>query len=103
MTGFEIKQSRIQTLLAEQILDTLWLSRVSSFAWATCGASSYVNTATTTGAASLLITPNARYICSRWEQIRSRLWIRVHAASDWYPAYHRVVQNKSGQIERRQE
>jgi hypothetical protein len=38
------------------------LQRVSSFAWATCGAASYINTATTTGEATLLITKDARYL-----------------------------------------
>ncbi len=57
MTEFDEKQKRIQTLLKERGLDALVLQRVSSFAWATCGAASYVNTATTDGAASLLITP----------------------------------------------
>jgi len=62
MNEFECKQHHIRTLLAQKHLDALWLQRVSSFAWATCGAASYVNTATTIGAASLLITPEARYI-----------------------------------------
>jgi Xaa-Pro aminopeptidase len=62
MTEFETKQKRIQEFLAARQLDALLLRRVSSFAWATCGASSYVNTATTEGAASLLITQNGRYI-----------------------------------------
>lgn len=62
MTEVNLKQKRIQTLLAEKNLDALWLQRTSSFAWATCGAASYINTASTTGAASLLITPNARYV-----------------------------------------
>jgi antitoxin VapB len=43
-------------------LDALLLQRVSSFAWATCGAASYVNAATTNGAASLLITKNKHYV-----------------------------------------
>ncbi len=62
MTPFESKQARLQSLLAEHQLDALLLQRVSSFAWATDGASSYVNTATTTGAASLLVTPTRRYL-----------------------------------------
>jgi antitoxin VapB len=62
MRELTLKQKRIQTLLAEKNLDALWLQRTSSFAWATCGAASYINTASTTGAASLLITPNARYL-----------------------------------------
>jgi len=62
MNEFEIKQNYIRALLAEKNLDALWLQRVSSFAWATCGGAAYINTATTTGAATLLITPNARYV-----------------------------------------
>ncbi len=62
MTPFESKQARIQSLLDEHKLDALLLQRVSSLAWATEGASSYVNTATTTGAASLLVAPNGRYL-----------------------------------------
>ncbi len=62
MVEFEFKQQQIRALLARKNLDALWLQRVSSFAWATCGAASYINTATTIGAASLLITPEARYV-----------------------------------------
>ena len=62
MTEFNQKQDRIQALLAERKLDALLLQRVSSFAWATCGAASYVNTATTNGEAALLITPSGRYL-----------------------------------------
>ena len=62
MTEFEGKQERIQALLAERGLDALLLQRVSSFAWATCGRASYVHTASSTGEASLLITPAGRYV-----------------------------------------
>ena len=62
MTEFEQKQERIRGLLAEHDLDALLLRRVSSFAWATCGAASYVNTATTDGEAALLLTPSRRYL-----------------------------------------
>ena len=62
MTEFEHKQNTLKALLAEHHLDALWLRRVSSFAWATCGAASYINTATTDGAASLLITRTGRYV-----------------------------------------
>jgi Xaa-Pro aminopeptidase len=59
---FSQKQNRIQDLLEERKLDALLLQRVSSFAWATCGAASYVNTATTNGEAALLITLSGRYL-----------------------------------------
>jgi antitoxin VapB len=61
-TEFDQKQERIQALLSEHGLDGLLLQRVSSFAWATCGAASYVNTAASTGEASLLITNSHRYV-----------------------------------------
>jgi Xaa-Pro aminopeptidase len=62
MTEFDRRQKQIQTFLAEHDLDALLLQRVSSFAWATCGAASYVNTATTFGEATLVITPTGRYL-----------------------------------------
>lgn len=61
-TEFKVKQSRLQALLAERRLDALLLQRVSSFAWATCGAASYVNSATTNGPSALLITPDERFL-----------------------------------------
>jgi antitoxin VapB len=57
-----VKTDRIRQLLEKHGLDALLLRRVSSFAWATCGAASYINTATTDGVASLLITPEGRYL-----------------------------------------
>jgi Xaa-Pro aminopeptidase len=62
MGEFSQKQDRIHTLLKEHNLDALLLRRVSSFAWATCGSTSYVNTATTNGEAALVITPFGRHI-----------------------------------------
>jgi antitoxin VapB len=71
MSEFEQKQERIQALLAQKHLDAMLLQNVSSFAWATCGRSSYINTASTTGLASLLITPTSRYvICNNIEATR---------------------------------
>src|SRR5512143_2890261 len=62
MNELEIKLQRIQNLLSKHQADALLLSRVSSFAWATCGAASYINTASTTGVGSLLITSTGRYL-----------------------------------------
>ena len=62
MSEFSQKQDRMQALLAQRRLDALLLQRVSSFAWATCGAASYVNTAATNGEAALLLTPSGRYL-----------------------------------------
>ena len=62
MSEFSQKQDRVQTLLEERKLDALLLRRVSSFAWATCGAASYVNTATTNGEGALVMTPSGRHV-----------------------------------------
>jgi Xaa-Pro aminopeptidase len=58
----QIKLSRMHALLDKHQVDGLLLRRVSSFAWATCGAPSYINTAATEGGASLLITREKRYL-----------------------------------------
>ena len=62
MNEFQAKQQYIQELLEKHRLDALLLQRVSSFAWATCGGRSFVNTAVTGGEASLLITTSRRYV-----------------------------------------
>jgi len=62
MNEFERRQKQIEAFLEKRDLDGLLLQRVSSFAWATCGAASYVNTATTFGEATLIITPAGRYL-----------------------------------------
>jgi Xaa-Pro aminopeptidase len=50
------KLSRLRQLMTEEHVDALWLRRMSSFAWLTAGASSYVNLADANGVASLLVT-----------------------------------------------
>lgn len=63
MSELETKLARIRALLDLHHLDGLLLQRVSSFAWASCGALSYINTATTTGQAFLFITrEGGRYL-----------------------------------------
>jgi antitoxin VapB len=62
MSEFEQKQGAIQALLEKHALDALLLKKVSSFAWATCGAASYVNTATTNGESQLLISRGGLYL-----------------------------------------
>jgi antitoxin VapB len=59
---FETKQERIQVLLEKHRLDGLLLRRVNNFAWATCGASSYINRADLFSNSSLLITPTSRHL-----------------------------------------
>jgi Xaa-Pro aminopeptidase len=62
MTELEEKARRVKELLAGRGLDALLLRRVSSFAWYTAGGASYVNTATDVGIASLLLTPEGKYL-----------------------------------------
>jgi Xaa-Pro aminopeptidase len=52
----------IRHWMADRKLGGLYLQSAGSFAWATCGASSYINTATTNGLASLLITQDHQYL-----------------------------------------
>ncbi|MDP9351039.1 MAG: aminopeptidase P family N-terminal domain-containing protein, partial [Chloroflexota bacterium] len=62
MSEQERREAQIREWMAKQGLDALLLRRASSFAWATCGASSYINTATDYGEGMLLYTPDARYV-----------------------------------------
>ncbi len=59
---FQSKIRLLRRLLEKHVVDALLLRRASSFTWATCGAASYVNTAISEGAASLLITPEHLYL-----------------------------------------
>ena len=64
MTELTTKLTSLRLLLDRHPAEAILLRRVSSFAWATGGVASYVNTATTEGAASLIITRNKRYIAT---------------------------------------
>lgn len=97
MSEQELKESKVRALLAEKSLDALWLRRVSSFAWATCGASSYINTASEYGEASLLYTPHGRYVIANnietprldhEEGLRTQGW--EFATGNWYEPDHAV-------------
>jgi len=98
MAEFEQKQAHVQALLEREDLQALLLQRVSSFAWATCGAASYVNTAATDGAASLLITPSGRYLLTnnieatrldQEERLTEQGW--EFWAIPWHEAYTAVA------------
>jgi Xaa-Pro aminopeptidase len=104
MTEFSQKQERIQALLLERDLDALLLKRVSSFAWATCGAASYVNTATTYGEAALLITRAGRYLITnnievtrleKEEELAAQGW-EFHIGV-WHEAQEAVAKLTAGQ------
>jgi len=79
---FEIKQGRIQTLLERHKLDGLLLRRVNNFAWATCGASAYVDRAESNAEASLLITRTGRHLITNNIEV-ARLAEEEKLESDW--------------------
>lgn len=93
MNEHEHKLNRVRMLLAERELDALLLNRVSSFAWATCGAASYINTAASDGVGALLIMHDDRYLITntieaprfeREEKLAEQGW--VLRAAPWYEA-----------------
>jgi Xaa-Pro aminopeptidase len=103
MTELEIVLNHLRALLAARGLEAVLLQRVSSFAWATCGAASYVNTASTTGAASLLLTPSGRYVITdnieaprleREERLAEQGW--QFQVSPWYERSGAVARLAAG-------
>lgn len=58
----DLKLAAAGDLLREHRLDGLLIQRVPNFAWATCGASAYVDTASDVSVASLLLTPTGRHL-----------------------------------------
>lgn len=62
MSEFTTKMAAAEELLRQKNLDALVLKRVSSVAWATCGGSTYVNTAATEGVATLVIRPGEYHL-----------------------------------------
>jgi Xaa-Pro aminopeptidase len=103
MPEFDRRQKQIESFLEARGLDALLLQRVSSFAWATCGAASYVNTATTFGEATLIITPGGRYLITnnieatrleQEEKLKDQGWeFRV---GPWYEAQEAIGELTGG-------
>ena len=62
MSELAQRLTRIRGFLTQHDLDALQLQSAASFAWATCGAASYINTAQTNGLATLLITHDAHHV-----------------------------------------
>ena len=91
MTETELKIAQLRAVLAERNLDGALLKRSGNFAWLTSGAASYVNTAADTGAASVLVTPDASYVITNnieaprleQEEELAALGFRIVAAP-WY-------------------
>ena len=62
MNEYLERQNQIKSFLAKHDLEALLLRQVGSFAWATCGAASFINRAATEGTGSLLLTSEANYV-----------------------------------------
>ena len=62
MNEFDRREASIRQFMAQQKIDELLLNGVANFAWATCGAASYVNTATSSGEAWLQIKASGKYL-----------------------------------------
>jgi len=87
----ETKLARIQDMLTIHNLDALLIQGVDNFAWATCGAASYINTADNQGVGALLITPTARQLVTnnieaphfrQEERLEAQGWEFI--VSPWY-------------------
>ena len=103
MIELQRKKDQIRAFMARNEVEALLLQQVGSFAWATCGAASYVNTAATMGAASLLLTPNGRYLitnnieATRLEQeevLKLQGW--EFRAAPWYEADGTIAELSQG-------
>ncbi|MCU0510902.1 MAG: M24 family metallopeptidase [Anaerolineae bacterium] len=62
MTESQEKLALVRALLDAHHLDAIVLGRVANFAWLADGAASYVNTAATFGAATLIVTRDSQYL-----------------------------------------
>lgn len=97
------KHERIISLLEEYDLDGLLIKQVANFAWATDGAASYINTASTYGAGTLLVTRDARHLITnniegprfdKEEGLKAAGW-EFHI-DDWYLASDKIEKLTKG-------
>jgi antitoxin VapB len=102
-TEINIKLERIHKLLDQFELDALLLRQTGNFAWATCGADSFINRADSTGVASLLITRTNRYVLTtnieaprfiREEELEQKGW--EFKISPWYAEKDGLAELTSG-------
>ncbi len=79
----ETKLAAVAELLKDHHLEAMLIRRVPNFAWATCGASAYVNSATEDSTASLLISPSGRYLITDNIEAPRLEWEEGLAAQGW--------------------
>ncbi|HEY0607457.1 MAG TPA: M24 family metallopeptidase [Herpetosiphonaceae bacterium] len=59
---YATKHERLQRLLEQHSANAVWLTQTTNVAWLSGGNRSYIDTATDYGVASLLVTPQERYV-----------------------------------------
>ena len=103
MSEYTRKLEIIRAWMSDRQIGGLYLQNVGSFAWATCGAASYINTASTNGLASLLITQDRQYLLTTnieaprlevEEQLSARGWESVITA--WHESHEAVADLSRG-------
>lgn len=103
MSEQQQKLEQMRGLLDAFHADALWLRLASSFAWATCGKSSYINTASSNGLASVLVTRERLVVITTnieaprigdEEGLTAAGWEVV--ATPWYEAADVLAQLTSG-------
>ena len=91
MKGFSMtsKHQRITELLKNHNLDGLVIQQVANFAWATDGAASYINTATTNGVGTLFVTKDVRHLIT--DNIEATRFVKEEGLKDkgWKFSIHR--------------
>jgi len=103
MSEFTHKISLLRDLAARHGLDAVLLQRLSNFAWITCGASAYVNTASVQGVASMLVTTDRQVLITnnieaprleKEEALAAQGWeFRVEP---WYQARDTIAESTRG-------
>ena len=97
------KHQRVINLLDKHTLDGMLLRQVANFAWVTDGAASYINTASSYGTGTLLLTRDARYLITntieapRFDQeegLKSTGW-EFHV-DPWYQASNTIEKLTKG-------
>jgi len=103
MNESTIKLNRLRQLAETRNLDAILLQRVSSVAWATCGAAPYVNLARSEAEVSLLVTREAQHLFTnnieavrlqQEEQLASQGW-EFHV-SPWFEGNTLLTQAMRG-------
>jgi len=97
------KQELLRAFMEAHQVDALLLQRVSSFAWATLGAASYVNSAASFGETSLLITQDHNWLITNVveaprleneELLKTKDW--EFEVLPWYQSNQRIAELTRG-------